>query len=34
MTLEQIDTEIKNMNIINEKNELKIKEQNIQMEKM
>jgi len=34
MTLEQIDTEIKNMNIINEKNGLKIKEQNIQMEKM
>ena len=33
-TLEQIDTEIKNMNIINEKNGLKIKEQNIQMEKM
>ena len=34
MTLEQIDTEIKNLNIINEKNGLKIKEQNIQMEKM
>ena len=27
-TIEQIDTEIKNMNIINEKNEIRIKEQN------
>ena len=34
MTLEQIDNEIKNMNIINEKNGLKIKEQNNQIEKM
>ena len=34
MTLEQIDKEIKNMNLINEKNGIRIKEQNIQMEKM
>ena len=34
MTLEQIDNEIKHMNIINEKNVLKIKEQNNQIEKM
>ena len=34
LTLEQIDTEIKNMQGINEKNEQKIKEQNMQIEKM
>ena len=33
-TLEQIDNEIKNMYGINEKNEKKIKEQNVQIEKM
>ena len=34
MTLEQIDNEIKNMHVINKKNEQKIKEQNMQLEKM
>jgi chromosome segregation ATPase len=34
MTLEQIDKEIQNMKVINEKNEQKIKDQNIQLEKM
>ena len=34
LTLEKIDDEIKNMQGINEKNEQKIKEQNIQIEKM
>ena len=33
-TLEQIDNEIKNMSFINEKNEQKLKEQSIQMDKM
>ena len=33
-TLEQINNEIKSVNVINEKNEKKIKEQNSQIEKM
>ena len=34
MTLEQIDEEIKNLQIINDKNEQKIKDQNMQIDKM